>query len=148
VRAPLTDADRANGYTAGRLLILDARFLSGVETEVDAYDVHAEWPLSLRGGRLRLYADATRQLQNTQRQPFQPDVKRAGYRNGPLKRRVNGGFDWSLDRLTLGANWQYFGGNSIIDSGPFDSPNATAVHTQGGARVPSQSYLDLNAAWR
>src|SRR5262249_37682244 len=108
-RAPLTDADRALGYTAGPVTALDLRATNGTSRQVDALDVHAEWPVRFLAGRLMLYAEATHQLSDRQTELFEPAVQYAGYLNGPLKWRANGGFEWSRDPLTVGANVQYFG---------------------------------------
>jgi len=147
-RAPLTDADRANGYTGGRLEMIDNRESTDGALEVDAYDLRADWPLSLLDGRLRLYADASYQKRNARTARFRPDQLVAGYRDGPLQRRANGGFDWSKGQLTVGANLQYFGSSLIFS---WDSPGFADEETemvQGARRIPSQNYLDLYAAWR
>jgi outer membrane receptor protein involved in Fe transport len=147
-RAPLTDADRANGYTAGRLTLLDTRVGNGGSVIVDALDMHASWPLLLLGGRLELYADATYHIRDTEKAPFQPDVESAGYREGPLKWRANGGFDWSTERVTLGANLQYFASYLVLVQGSLSAQNGIVTEVQGSRSIPPQSYLDLHATWR
>jgi iron complex outermembrane recepter protein len=147
-RAPLTNADRALGYTAGPVTVLDTRAMNGTDLEVDALDAHAEWPLAFLKGRLRLYADATHHLNNREKELFQPDIQNAGYLNGPLKWRANGGFDWTKDPLTIGANVQYFGSSLVLQSGALASFNALEVQAQGSRNIPSQAYLDLHAGWR
>jgi outer membrane receptor protein involved in Fe transport len=148
-RAPLTDSDRASGFSAGRVTMLDSRVSNGARLEVDAIDLRVDWPLRFLGGRLRLYADATYHKRNTFEEPFQPDVNRAGYRDGPLKRRANGGFDWSRKHLTFGANLQYFGSYLVLTQGPLaDLTNESYERIQGSRQIPSQSYLDLHASWR
>src|SRR5262249_32909623 len=54
-RAPLTDADRAAGFSVGRVTSIDARIRNDASTSFEAVDAHAEWPLSAFGGRLHLY---------------------------------------------------------------------------------------------
>jgi hypothetical protein len=151
VRAPLTDADRDNGYTGGRVEIIDARIANDSATEVDAFDFRAEWPLSFLNGRLRLYADATYHKRKTQRDRFEPAIAWAGYLEGPLKRRANGGFDWSKNQFTFGANLQYFGSSLILDE-PYPNtpllPDDDELLIQGAARIPFQMYLDLYGSWR
>lgn len=149
VREPLTDADRDLGYTAGRIIEFDSSYLNGATLEVDAIDARAEWPMSVLGGRLRLYADATYLLNNRRKEPFREDVQLAGFVNGPLKRRANGGLDWSGNRLTLGANLQYFGSRSVfLDTPEPDFTHEFSERIQGSTRLRSQSYLDLYASWR
>jgi outer membrane receptor protein involved in Fe transport len=151
-RGPLTDADRARGYTGGPVTVLDLRATNGASLLVDALDVQAEWPLPLLSGRLRLYADATHQLNNRQQELFEPAVHYAGYLNGPLKWRANGGFDWSKDPLTVGANLQYFSRSLVLQAAPtslsLDAIDAQEVRYQGSRYIPSQLYLDLHAGWR
>ena len=148
VRAPLTDGDRANGYTAGRVTAIDTRAMNGGVREVETFDLHADWPLMALGGRLQLYADATYHMHNVQKEPFEPDVHWAGYREGPLQWRANGGFDWSTERLTIGANLQYFGSSLVLSQGPRASTNDLVEQYQGSRSIPAQSYLDLHGTWR
>uniref|UniRef100_UPI0025F1C519 secretin and TonB N-terminal domain-containing protein n=1 Tax=uncultured Caulobacter sp. TaxID=158749 RepID=UPI0025F1C519 len=59
VRAPLTDADRAKGYTGGRILeVRDLNENSGASL-VEAVDMSAQHDLDLAGGLLSLSATAT-----------------------------------------------------------------------------------------
>jgi outer membrane receptor protein involved in Fe transport len=148
-RAPLTDTDRSNGFSAGRVTMFDTRLSNGSTLEVDAIDLHLDWPFQFPGGRMRLYGDATYHKRNVLEAPFQPDENRAGYINGPLRRRANGGFDWSRNQLTLGANLQYFGSYLVLTQGPLaELRNELNEQLQGSSRIPSQSYLDLYATWR
>jgi iron complex outermembrane recepter protein len=148
VREPLADADRALGYTGGAVVLIDARDHNDAAREVDAFDLRAEWPLSLLNGRLRLYADASYQKRNTEKTRFQPDLGWAGYLEGPLKRRANGGFDWSKTRLTIGANLQYYGSSLIFGRDILSIADETSEMIQGSTRIPSQIYLDLYGSWR
>jgi iron complex outermembrane recepter protein len=146
-RLPLSDTDRALGYTGGRIHTLDARANNGGSLEVDSLDLHAEWPVELLGGRLRLYADGTYHMRNVVKGLFRPDQRRDGYREGPLRWRGNGGFDWSNAWLGIGANVQYLGSYRIfLDD---NAPGGDDLHImlQGSREVPSQTYLDLNASW-
>jgi iron complex outermembrane recepter protein len=147
VRLPLSDADLALGYTGGRIHTIDARANNRGGLDVEALDLRAEWPVEFLGGRLRFYADATWQMRNAVKGLFRPEQRRDGFREGPLRRRANGGFDWSNARLGIGANVQYLGNYRIT----FDdnSPGGDDLHIQlqGSPEVPSQTYLDLNATW-
>jgi len=147
-RGPLSDADRANGYTAGPVTMIDTRNMNATDAKIEAFDLRAEWPLAFLEGRLRLYADATYHMHNVEQQPFRPDAERAGYRLGPLKWRANGGFDWSKDPWTLGANLQYFDSSLVTVQGPEAITNDLRVERQGSRSIPSQTYLDLHANWR
>jgi iron complex outermembrane recepter protein len=144
-RAPMTDLDRALGYTGGQITMVDARALNGGGATVDSIDVRAEWAVPLMGGRLRLYGDATWQMSNRQQRLFQPSLERAGYRRGPLEWRANGGADWAIGDTAIGVNFQFFSRYHIYDQlyGPLSTDAA-----QGSHWVRSQIYADLHASRR
>ena len=146
-RGPLTEADRALGYTVGPVIALDLRDANGSALDVESLDLHAEWYLPLLGGEIRLYADATHHLVNRDEPLFQQAVESAGFLDGPLKWRANGGFDWLKDPFTVGANVQYFGRYSVLQEGPLAGENSMEVLAQGASEIPSQLYLDLHVAW-
>jgi iron complex outermembrane recepter protein len=146
-RAPLTDEDRALGYTAGRVLVLDARYLNGARAEVKTLDARAEWPMALFGGRLRLYADATYHMSNQTQNLYEPAIQNSNYLDGPLKWRANGGIEWSTELLTIGANVQYFG-HYLVARQNGNSTDEYNLMVQGSDHIPSQTYVDLQASWR
>jgi outer membrane receptor protein involved in Fe transport len=147
-RGPLTDADRARGYTAGPITALDASAENSAGLRVDSIDARLEWRTALFGGRLRLYGDGTYYLRNVQSAPFQADVDRVNFFDNPLKVRANTGADWTHGALTLGANLQYFGRYRVFAPNlpAFQIPEAEAL--QGSAWVSPQTYVDLHATWR
>ncbi|HEV7692172.1 MAG TPA: TonB-dependent receptor [Hyphomonadaceae bacterium] len=147
VRLPLSDADRALEYTGGRIHTIDTRAINGGGQEVDALDIRAEWPLEFLGGRLRLYGDATYHMRNVVKALFRPDERLDGYRDGPLRWRANGGFDWSNAWLSVGANVQYLNSNLIYWEDLSQDATEFYVGLQGSRKIPSQTYLDLNATW-
>jgi hypothetical protein len=147
-RAPLTDEDLANGYTAGRVTLLDARLANGARVEVDCIDLRSEWALPMLGGYLKLYADATYHMKNRIGRLFEADVERAGFHGGPLQRRANGGFDWTRSDLTIGANLQYFGSNLITAADQRPDVAEMLIERQGSMRIPSQTYLDIYGSWQ
>jgi outer membrane receptor protein involved in Fe transport len=87
-------------------------------------------------------------MRNTKTAPIQEDEQRAGWLHGPLKRRANGGFDWTKNSLTLGANLQYFGRHLILAQGQLTGNNELYELMQGSTHIPSQRYLDIYASWR
>jgi iron complex outermembrane recepter protein len=147
-RAALTDEDRAAGYSAGPVTIVDTRYANGTSRVVDTFDSRADWPLPFLGGRLRFYADATYHKSNRESAPLRPSLQHAGFRDGPLKWRANGGVDWSNARLTVGANLQYFGSNRLYHDGTDSPEEVDLVVAQGSLKVPAQKYLDAYASFR
>ena len=67
LRAPLTEEDRAMGYTGGLIEMIDIRDSNDGSLEMDAFDLRTEWPLAFLDGRLRLYADATYHKSNVRK---------------------------------------------------------------------------------
>ncbi len=144
-RAPLTDQDRARGYTGGRILMLDERATNAGSARIDSIDGRLDWPVPLLGGKLRFYGAATVQLTNERPLLFQPDEERVGYMGGPLKWRANGGADWSAGRTTIGVNLQYFSRYRVFTEGQIPL-GPTEIEWQGSEWVRSQAYLDLYAS--
>jgi iron complex outermembrane receptor protein len=147
-RGPLTDADRARGFTAGPIIMLDASAENGAGLNVDTIDARLEWRTQLFGGRLRLYADGAYDLRNVQTGPFQAEVDRIGFFDSPLKLRANAGAAWTFGALTIGGNVQYFGRYRVFPptAQNFQIPEASSL--QGSAWVLPQTYVDLHANWR
>ena len=147
-RGPLTDADRARGFTGGPITIFDASAGNGAGLRVDTIDARFEWRTPFFGGAMRWYGDATYYLQNVQLAPFSPDVDRVNYFENPVQERANAGADWTHGPLTIGANVQYFGRYRIFMPSvePFKVSQAATI--QGSPWVSPQTYVDLHASWR
>ncbi len=151
VRAPLTDADRARGYTGGQILMLDTRVANAASLDVETIDARLVWPVPLLDGRLRVYGDGTYYLSNRTEVLFQATSERIGYQTSPLKWRASGGVEWSRDAVSVGLNVQYLGSYLAYPSSDltaFFIDRETAEHLQGSARIPAQTYVDLYGTWR
>lgn len=144
-RLPLTEEDRAKGYTAGKIAVIDARAMNGSNRTVRSIDARVDWPIRVLGGRLRATALATLQLGHVRKDLFEPGVELIGHRNSPLRWRANGGFEWSKGRTTLGANIQYFHRYRVYPPGQED---ALLIRHQGSRWVSTQAYVDLFASRR
>lgn len=149
-RGPLTDADRARGFTAGPILALDTRKDNSARAEYDMIDARLDWRLPFLDGSLRLYGDGTYYLRERSITLIDPGVNTIGYRLYPLAQRANVGADWAFGTVIIGANLQYFGSYRIIAQPKGQNARLTEVATaiQGRARVPSQAYVDLHVSWR
>lgn len=148
VRAPLTDADRARGYTAGAITRLDATMMNVGRSIAETVDISAEYRRRLAGG----------EASATLRGVWQPSYRRqayldaawtetAGYSDGPLRVRAFAGGQWSSEALTLGLNAQYYASYAVPDSGLQPLYITQYLARLKGGRVPSQVYLDAFAAW-
>jgi hypothetical protein len=147
VRAPLSEEDRARGFTGGPITMFDGRATNGRSRSAEAVDGWFEWPIMFRGGQLRAYGAATLQMRNATKAIFEPPVDNVGYRTGPLKWRGNAGVDWTIGETSIGANVQYFGRYRIIASDPLaPTREANILMFQGAPWVSSQAYIDLYAS--
>jgi iron complex outermembrane receptor protein len=147
-RAPMTDGDRALGYTGGRIIALDTRAANGGGVSVKTIDGRFDWTIPFLTGNLRLNAAATVQLHNRQLVPFEPVKERAGYLLGPLRWRANGGGEWTAGATMIGVNLQYFNRYRINDTPDQGCGCASGTTAQGSEWVKSQMYLDLYASRR
>jgi outer membrane receptor protein involved in Fe transport len=147
MREPLTEADRALGYTGGRILHLDASLANAGRRIVETLDMLLDWQVPLLGGTLRAYGAATWQIGNELTEPAARPLDRVGYAESPLAWRANGGFDFTRGPLTVGANMQYFGHYRIY---PYDAAILASdfVAVQQSDWVGSQAYLDLYVSHR
>lgn len=149
-RAPLTDADRALGFTGGVITSIDTRAVNIARTRVEAYDFQADYTLRTeRLGTFHLYAVATWQphfqRQTTARSAA---VDSVGFSNGQLEWRGNAGLNWESGPWTLGWNAQYYG--SYRPWAATDAPatiNAVVLN-QGSDTIPSQTYHDVFLRYR
>jgi iron complex outermembrane recepter protein len=147
-RLPLTDADRARGYSAGAITAIDARVMNAGTLDVESVDARLDWTLPFAGGTLRAYGTGTWQIRSVLRAPFDLPDEMVGYHNGPLRWRGNGGADWTIGRTRIGANLQYFSRYQVAQSESYLCCSSIAEALQGSRYVKAQTYLDLHASRR
>jgi iron complex outermembrane recepter protein len=149
VRAPLTDADRAMGFTVGRVIELNTGMINSGWSVVDAIDFRLDWALPAGPfGRFRLYGRATWEPNDVQHiAPGQPAINQVDFSDGPLAWRANVGVEWTRGPLSIDLNAQYFDSYSVTYINP-PFPNAQLLAFQGAERIPSQTYIDLALARR
>jgi iron complex outermembrane receptor protein len=152
VRAEPEPTDPA-GYS-GRILSVDISPINQFRSKFEAIDFQIDYEFKTdRFGTMRLYALAT----------WQPDAVRqllsgaaalnySGNRDGPLEWQGNAGFDWTLGKLGVRWNTQFYDSYNIfftndpsIASGAASIDRAIAL--QGARRIPSQSYSDLHVSY-
>lgn len=128
IRAPLTDADRAKGYTAGRIVeVRDLNENTGASL-VQAVDLAAQHDLDLSGGRLSLSAAATWQPTLILRTAPDNALSKRTPDGGTPEWRAAAGARWSCDQFAVSATVRHIGAN---------------VPT----RLPARTTLDLSFAW-
>jgi iron complex outermembrane receptor protein len=141
-RGPLTDEDRALGYTAGPITLVDATAINGGSLDAQSLDARLDWSFALPVGWLHLYGAATYNFELVDRGLFSDDERWDGYAGGPLTWRANGGVDWSLGSWTIGANAQYYSSYKVnLYSG---DTSTIEQMLQGADTIPAQAYLDLH----
>jgi outer membrane receptor protein involved in Fe transport len=146
-RAPLTDEDRAKGYTGGVIVAVDARGLSLGQLTAASVDGRLDWRMPLGSGMLRITGNATWQLSNRVSGPEQLPFQRVGFSDGPLAWRANGGAEWTVGGTMVGANVQYFSRYRVVGSDLVSVAYLTEA-AQGSKYVSAQAYVDLYASHR
>jgi hypothetical protein len=146
VREPLTEEDRAQGYTGGIIKLLDYSAINGNTRVAKNVDTRLRWPLPLLGGTLVVSANATVQLSNVLKELIGRRLELLDYRTGPLKFRANGGVEWEKGPWSFGLSMQHFGKYKFALPHRHPLENEFDARMQGGARVPSQTFFDVRAA--
>lgn len=150
VREPLSAADAALGYTAGRIVALNSTLGNVGRTIAETVDVNFDWTLpKVFQGQTQLYGAGTWQpTLKTQRRPGTPWLERVGYREDPLRWRGNAGVQWARGPLRLDLNAQYLGRSSPRFSAYSKVVAQNAARNQTRTYTPSRIYLDLTARRR
>jgi hypothetical protein len=146
-RAPLTDADRAEGYAVGVVTAIDTTSFNIGRTFVEAVDAQGDYLIpTQRLGDFRLRAAATWQPHLRRKaDPESPVVDYVGYADGPLAWRANGGLDWSKGATTVGFNVSYYARYRVYDRLDTAATAAALTLWQGSPWVRAQAYVDLFA---
>lgn len=150
VRAPLSPADQALGYTGGVITAIDQSQINVASTDVEAYDVQVDYTYQAgTAGEFHAYAVATWQSEFERRStPGSPPVDSVGFAQGPLHLRGSAGIDWELGSWTAGWNAQYFDSYRICSALAPPVACSAIVVNQGGAEIPDQLYHDIFARYR
>lgn len=149
VRAPLTPADQALGYTGGVVQQIDRRLQNIAGKRLAAYDLQADYTIKTTSwGDFQAGAAVTYQPDFSSK-PFS-DV---GYTQlvgtvSQLKWRGNGGLTWTNGRLSIGWNLQYYDSYLIYARTSLPATIAAQVLNQGSSTIPSQVYHDFQLSYR
>lgn len=145
VREPLSAADAALGYTAGRIISLYTGLGNVGRTVAETVDVQLDWTLPrVLEGDTRLYgAGAWQPILRTRRRPDTPWLDRVGFRDGPLEWRGNVGVQWTRGPLLLDLNAQYQGRSNPLYSPVSPVVVQNAANNQARTYIASRVYLDF-----
>jgi outer membrane receptor protein involved in Fe transport len=146
IRAPLTDADRAAGYTVGRITALDMTLINSGRTKVEAVDAKLDWPLpAWREVETRLYGAATWEPRfSTGGSPGGVVYDKVGFADGPLRWRGNIGAVWRRGPVSVDLNVQYYAHYRVSLADTSTVWIAQNILDQGRDRVAAQAYADLS----
>ena len=152
VRAPLTAADAALGYTGGKITHIDTSSLQFGRSVVQAVDFSLDYIRSTTLGDFHVTSQITWEPSFRRwGDPALPAYNLADHADGPVSWRGNSGVTWSRGDWLTGINLQIYGAysgylatpetpfariflGSVGDSGPPDGTNASYI--------PPQLYLD------
>jgi outer membrane receptor protein involved in Fe transport len=151
VRAPLTPADAAAGFSGGVVTRIDTTTFNIGRTTIDAIDIGLDRDFRLSGGSaIRVYGSASWQPRLRRRtDPTSASIDYVGFVDGPLRWRGNAGIDWENGPFTIGANGQYYGRYFAVaaaDGAPGEEMSAKL--DLPGVRIPSQVYFDMTTVYR
>jgi iron complex outermembrane recepter protein len=152
VRAPLTAADRAAGFTGGVITEIDASFLDTGATWMNAVDLRIDHTLALGlRDRVRLYAGATWEPTFVQAvAPGVPQVNYVGYLDGPQAWRANAGAGWTHGPFALALDGTlYSGSRDVARIDTILPPNGdTTTLSPDAMRIPLLVYLNLSIGYK
>ncbi len=148
-REPLSAADAALGYTAGRVTAIYTGYGNDGRTTAQTVDYQLDWTLpSTAYGQGRLHGAAT--WQPVLKSKLKKDgawTPRAGLRDAPPRWQGNAGLAWTSGALTVDLTVQYVGGVRTAWSAVYPAIGDIAM-AQGSNRIPAQRYVDLTARRR
>lgn len=147
VRAPLSSADMAAGFTGGEILSFDRSAINFANSKSKSLDIQFDQEFeSEKLGEFRFFLIATH-LFSVQQQ-LTPDsnvLDNVGFDNLPLAWRGNAGLTWNdpSGDWTVGWNAQFYDSYLVYSPGSTQLIIDEAVRQQGGERIPSEIYHDF-----
>lgn len=148
VRAPLTPADAALGYTAGQITLVDLSTANFARSRVRAFDIRLDYSIDAGSvGSFRLGALATYQpLLRRQISLSFPSVNQTGFSEFGARLKGNATLEWSSGPFVIGWNVQFIDSYSICGAllnVIVPSYCTQQALSQGSDRVRQQFYHDL-----
>lgn len=150
VRAPLTPADQALGYTGGVVTAFSiARAQNIARKVVEAVDFQLDYTRQTPLGEFQVSTVATTNLAfESKILPTTPRIDAVGYANGPMKWRANFGLDWSRGRWFAGWNVIYYAPLRLNNSTDTAATIASTVLTQGSDHFPGQVFHEARVGYQ
>ncbi|MXP41140.1 TonB-dependent receptor [Altererythrobacter soli] len=144
-RDPLTSADAALGYTAGRVTKIDTSLINLQSSTVRTIDFQLDYRRAVRRlGTFHLYAIATHQWDRRSQLTLASRVlDTVGFTDGPLEWRANIGLNWRRDGWSAGWNAQFYDSYSLCGASASKTSCDLTTLNNGRSSVPSQTYHDV-----
>ncbi len=151
VRAPLTAADAALGYTGGKITYIDASALQTGRSVVQAVDLSLDYVRTTDIGTFHVSSQITWEPSFRRwGDPAQPSYNLADHADGPVSWRGNSGVSWSRGDWLTGLNLQFYGAYSGYFATPqtelvrafLASVGPTNANGTNASYIPAQFYLD------
>ena len=149
IRAPLTTADQALGYTAGKIEEIDTSELDIGRTTVTVLESAVDYRRQWGRATVELYGRMTWEPRYTMRtDPDWGTINTSGMFNGPLKLRAIGGAGWSRGPWAANLNARYYGSYSTTyydNSLPLAEAlgKTSPVFATPSEHIPGKAYIDL-----
>ncbi len=149
VRAPLTAADQALGYTGGVVVSYTLRANNIARRVVEAVDIQVDYTRKTSFGEFHAYAIATtNRAFEQQATPTAANLDAVGFSDGPMRWRANGGLDWQRGPWSAGWNAQYYTPIRLYASNATTATVASTVLTQGSDRYPAQVFHEARLSYQ
>ncbi len=152
VRADLTPADIAAGFTGGEIEFFDRTALNFAKTKSTSLDLQLDQVFETDDyGDFRLYGVATKMEDfESQLTPDSEVIDSVGFDGGPLDWRINAGATWESPRdvWSLGWNAQYYHNYFVYTATASEFIVDQTTRRQGRADIPAETYHDFFVAYR
>lgn len=136
------------GHEVGPVVHLDMSYLNAAKVDVEALDLQADYVLQTESfGTFSWFALGTRQTKyEVQLLPSLPFRNTVGVTSAaPLEWRINLGVNWRYGDWSAGWAARYL--DSYLVADPTLPASSVTLLNQGGSRVPSQLYHDVQVAY-
>lgn len=148
IRAPLTAADQAAGFTGGVIQLIDSSLVNIANTDIKAWDFNFSYQIESAIGVFTADLTGTYQKElSRQTTPLNSTYNSVGFSDGPLKWRVFPSLSWERGPLSVTWSAQYYHKYDVGTSIPsiFNNWNYAL---QGSKTIPSQIYHDLGIGYK
>lgn len=145
----VTRGPASDGFAVGQITSIDLTPINLLRSQVQAVDFQLDYTLRTEKlGQFRFYGVATWQP-DTVRQFIinAPSANYSGNLDGPLKWQGNVGVDWTMGRVSVRWNTQFYDSYTVYLTDDDAGQRDFRITAQGAEKVPSQMYSDVYASY-